>query len=76
MKDDALNRTKVKRGEGLPQSKLTDDDVRNIRLLVEQRNEYIKQAKQLTNKKIAEKFDVHHRTIDRITSGEAWIHVV
>lgn len=33
MIDDPLNRTKVKRGEELPWSKLTEEDVRQIREL-------------------------------------------
>ena len=76
MIDDPLNRLKVKRGEDLPHAKLTDEDVRYIRLLVEQRELYKRQASELTNAKIAEKYDVHVRTIDRITAGENWTHVV
>ena len=75
MIDDPLNRNKVKRGMDLPQSRLTDDDVRNIRSLIEHRADLLNQAKQLTNKKIAEKYGVHYRTIDRISTGETWGHV-
>ena len=75
MVDDPLNRNKVKRGMDLPQSRLTDDDVRNIRSLIEHRADLLNQAKQLTNKKIAEKYGVHFRTIDRISTGETWGHV-
>ena len=75
MVDDPLNRNKVKRGMDLPQSRLTDDDVRNIRSLIEHRADLLNQAKQLTNKKIAEKYGVHYRTIDRISTGETWGHV-
>jgi len=75
MIDDPLNRTKVKRGMDLPQAKLTNDDVLMIRELVGYRDELKKKAADLTNKKLAEKFGVHNRTIDRITAGGAWSHV-
>ena len=75
MKDDPLNRTKVKRGMDLPQAKLTDSDVLMIRELVCRRDELKKKAADLTNRKLAEKFDVHIRTIDKITAGGAWGHV-
>ena len=75
MKDDAMNRLKVKRGQDLPQSKLTDDDVKMIRQLIEHREELKRQASELTAAKIAEKFGVHIRTIDRVSTGENWGHV-
>lgn len=75
MRDDTLNRNKVKRGEQLPQSKLTDEDVKIIRELVEYRDKIKKELSVLTNSAIAEKFDVSQRTIDRITAGHGWTHV-
>ena len=75
MIDDPMNRTKVKRGMDLPHAKLTDDDILMIRELVTIRDDLKLQASQLTNKCIAEKFGVHYRTIDRITSGGAWSHI-
>lgn len=75
MKDDPLNRLTVKRGSQLPQSKLTEDDVILIRKLIDHREELKRQASQLTAKKLAEKFGVHYRTIDRIATGEGWSHV-
>ena len=75
MNDCCLNRTKVKRGEQLPQSKLTEDDVRLILSLIEEREKHKRAASLLTNARIAEKFGVHTRSIDRITAGEAWTHV-
>ena len=75
MKDDPLNRTKAKRGSQLPHAKLCEDDVRLILSLVEHREKLKREAKNLTNARIAEKFSVHIRTIDRITSGESWGHV-
>ena len=76
MIDDCLNRTKVKRGSELPQSKLNESDVQLILGLVLHRDELKNQLKVLTNQSIADKFDVSLRTIDRITSGETWGHVV
>ena len=75
MIDDPLNRLKVKRGEDLPHSKLTNDDVLLIRELIEYRDMLRQEASKLTNAKIAEKFGVHFRTIDRISAGENWTHV-
>lgn len=75
MIDDVMNRLKVKRGEQLKHSKLTDDDVRMIRDLIEHREELKRQASELTAAKIAEKFGVHVRTIDRVSGGESWGHV-
>lgn len=75
MIDDPLNRNKVKRGMDLPHAKLTDDDIRNIRGLIGERNKHIQKARELSNAKIAEKMGVHYRTIDRIAAGESWGHV-
>ena len=75
MIDDPLNRTKVKRGSKLPQSKLTETDVKLIREIIEERDQLKFVLSQMTNAKIAEKFEVHVRTIDRITTGESWTHV-
>ena len=75
MKDDPMNRTKVLRGSDLPQAKLSSDDVRLIRELVDHRESLKREAKSLTNSAIAEKFNVHRRTIERITSEETWLDV-
>lgn len=75
MIDDPLNRLKAKRGEQLPQSRLADEDVILIRQLVEERNKLKAQIAELTSAKIAEKFDVHSRTIDRIIAGHGWTHI-
>ena len=76
MIDDCLNRTKVKRGSELSWSKLTEDDVRLINAAVDERNRLRMEAKQLSNKSLADKFGVSLRTMDRVTSGETWGHVV
>jgi len=75
MIDDPMNFLKVKRGSQLPHSKLNEDDVRHILRLVAHREQLKRQAAALTNAKIAEKFDVHQRTIDRITAKTSWLHV-
>lgn len=75
MKDDNLNRLKVARGSRLPHAKLTESDVSLIWQLIEHREQLKREAAQLTNAKIAEKFGVHVRTIDRVSAGENWTHV-
>ena len=75
MIDSTDNRYKVKRGSQLPQSKLTEADVLNIRQIVEHRDKLKAELKTLTNAKIAEKYNVHYRTIDRVTAFENWNHV-
>ena len=76
MIDDPLNRAKVKRGSDLPHSKLTDDDVRMILQIVEDREEMKRVLKGMTNAAIAHKFGVHVRSIDRVVTGETWGHVL
>ena len=49
--------------------KLTDGDRRCIEGLLKAREEMKRQLAELTNAKIAEKMEVHTRTIDRITSA-------
>lgn len=63
-----------KRGSQLPHAKLNEDDVRLVRQLVDERERHKAIAAELTNRKIAEKFGVHVRTIDRITAGNGWGH--
>lgn len=75
MKDDPLNRLKVLRGSQLPQSKLTEDDVRWIWELVAHRDDLKRQLSVLTNAAIAEKFGVHVRTVDKVIQGNGWTHV-
>ena len=49
--------------------KLTDSDRDCIEGLLKIREEMKRQISELTNAKIAEKMEVHTRTIDRITSA-------
>lgn len=75
MKDDALNRIKVKRGEGLPQSKLTDDLVRQLLQDVEYRKKLDELRKDYTSKSLAKKYGVHVRTIEKAIEGYTWSHI-
>lgn len=75
MIDNPLNRLKVKRGSALPQAKLNEHDIKNIRKIVADREHMRKSLSSMTNAALAEKYGVHYRTIDRITAGENWSHV-
>lgn len=63
------------RGSQLPQSKLTEDDAKLILKCVEERERLRTEAAKLNNVELAKKFDVHVRTIERITQRRGWIHV-
>ena len=76
MIDDPLNRLKSARGGQLPQAKLTEADIRLIRALVRERNRLRAEASELSNCKLAEKFNVHRCTIEKIISGETWAYVL
>ena len=54
-----------KRGVDLPQSKLTEDDVRDIR----------KNVKGLTDKQQAEKYNMSSVSIYKIRKYERWSHI-
>jgi transcriptional regulator with XRE-family HTH domain len=56
-------------------AKLTPEDVKNIRELVEIRERYKRKAKELSQAQIAQKFDVSVLTIQRITTGKHWRNV-
>lgn len=63
------------RGEDARAAKLTDDDIRIIRQLIADRDALRAEASKLRNKDIAKKFDVHPRTIDKISTRRTWGHV-
>ena len=66
----------VKRGEELPQSKMSDDDIQAIRSAAKQRENMRKYIKDnLSNEALARQFGVHNRTIEKILSFETWRHV-
>ena len=67
----------IKRGEELPQSKLTEEDVRLIRELHAWKMEQAKELERRAGiKALAEKFDVHVRTIEKALVFKSWRHVV
>ena len=55
----------ARRGLDLPQSKLTPDLVREIRI----------NKQGLTARDQAEKYGVHHRTIEKVRYFETWRHI-
>lgn len=63
---DAISRGRNARGIKVPQAKLTDDKVREIRALL---------SKGLTTRKIADMYGVCDPTISNINTGKTWKHV-
>ena len=76
MVDDPLNRLKVKRGSELPHAKLNEEKVRIIIDAVMRREGLRKQLADLSNRALDERLGVHVRTVDRVTAGENWGHVL
>ena len=76
MTDNPLNRLHCKRGSQLPQAKLDEDDVAQIRELVRHRDRLLAEARTLRNADIAEKFGVAKCTIDKIVYCGGWGHVL
>lgn len=66
---------RIRRGSDLPQSKLEEQDVRLIRELVAERERHKRAARELSNARLAEKFGISLRTIERLLHGETWWHV-
>lgn len=67
----------VQRGTDLPQSKLTEDDVIDIRSMQRQRAKLLAHIKEnLSNDAMAKKFNIHPRTLEKILSRETWSHVL
>lgn len=60
------------RGEAHYKHKLTADDVRLMRELVAERERLLKEAKKLTDAKIAEKFEIHPNTVWKATRYETY----
>lgn len=60
------------RGERLPQSKLTDEMVKQIREGHQQAREHYAQW---TAKGIAKRLGLHYRTVEKVLSYETWRHV-
>lgn len=73
-----LSRTKefALRGQELPQAKLLEMDVIDIRSMKRQRDNMIKYIKEnLSNDAICAKHGIHHRTLEKILSRETWSHL-
>lgn len=67
----------AKRGQELPQSKLMDIEIIEIRSMIKQKENLKKYIKEnLSNEAIAKKFNVHYRTIEKISAYETWTHLI
>lgn len=76
MRCSVANRMKVKRGEDLPHARLTADDVRLIRQIHADKQEQIARLNETCSvQALAEKFEVHPRTIEKVIGFETWRHV-
>jgi hypothetical protein len=74
-----LSRTRevARRGQDLPQTKLLDLDVVEIRSAARQREALRKHIREnLSNEALAAKFGVHVRTIEKIMMHDTWSHIV
>lgn len=61
----------ARRGEALPQTKLSDDQVREIRALAEERARLRREiTERLSNRALAERYGVHPRTVEKVLSWE------
>ena len=77
-RDDYLMRAHefAPRGADLPQTKLTEAMVLEIRAAQEKRADLMAHIKEsLSNEAMAAKFGVHVRTIERVTSYRGWRQV-
>lgn len=63
------------RGEDCHNAKLTEADAALILQCVAERERLRLEAAKLSNYALAEKFNVHVRTIERVTQRRGWIHV-
>lgn len=70
-----MKATNPQRGEQRYNAKLTAADVRLIRELVAERRRLLNEAKRLSDKEIARKFEVHPGVIWKVSARASWIHV-
>lgn len=63
------------RGSNHYKSKFTEEEVTMILNLVNEREALRKAASELSNAKLAERFEVHIKTIESMISGRTWAHV-
>ena len=70
------SRSMALRGQDLGQSKLNDDDIKEIRSASEQREKLRQHIREtLSNDALAKKLNVHIRTIEKVLSYETWGHI-
>lgn len=66
----------AKRGSELPHSKLTPEQVEEMRSARRQRMALMEHIKaNLSNEALARKHGVHVRTVEKVVTGETWCHV-
>ena len=64
------------RGEQLPQSKLTEDNVREARKFHREAQQAIRDLlDEFSAKGLAKRYGVHYRTMEKALSRETWSHV-
>jgi hypothetical protein len=64
------------RGQDLPQAKLLDMDVIDIRSAKRQRDNMLKYIKEnLSNDALSKKYSIHARTLEKVLSRETWCHL-
>ena len=69
-------RSRFARGQDLPQAKLLDLDIVEIRSAVRQRESLKKHIREnLSNEALAKKHGVHIRTIENTVSYKSWGHI-
>lgn len=62
-------------GEKHGRAKLTSEDVRHIKALLDMRERLRTELEGLTMQAIAEKFDIHEGHVRRIAAGRNWAHI-
>lgn len=73
--DDPLRLIACARGTQLPQAKLNEKLVQQIRETIELRTQVRKVLSNYTNEAIAKEYGVHVRTIDKVVQELTWLHV-
>lgn len=71
-KDGEPDYSRLMRGENHYFAKLTADDVRLIQSLLNERDELLARARAISNRALAEKFDVSTSAIEKIACGKNW----
>lgn len=78
-RDDYLIRAHefAQRGQDLPQSKLTDEQVVKIRAAQQKREDLRTHIREkLSNEALAREMGVHVRTVEKVLHGGAWAHLL